>query len=86
MSLWTALISAACALGGTLAGLVTALRREGAERAAVKSQLQALTALGEELRQEQRRQGALLMELAQRLAREEEAVAQAQRQMDRIWN
>ena len=86
MNLWTALISTACALAGTLAGLFTALRREAAERAAIKSQLQALTALGEELRQEQRRQGALLMDLAQRLAREEEAMSQAQRQMDRIWN
>ena len=43
-------------------------------------------ARGEEIRREQRRMAELSVEMIQRLAREEEAVAQAHRRLDRFVN
>lgn len=86
MSMLPAIISALCALLGTLAGFCATIRRQAADRAEMRFRLDCLTELGEEIRQEQRRMGDRLAELGQRLAREEEAVAQAHRRLDHFVN
>ena len=57
-----------------------------ADMAQIRSRLDCLTELGEEIRREQRRMAELSVEMVQRLAREEEAVAQAHRRLDRFVN
>ena len=86
MTVWPAIISALCALLGTLAGFCATVRRQGADMAQIRSRLDCLTELGEEIRREQRRMAELSVEMVQRLAREEEAVAQAHRRLDRFVN
>ena len=54
--------------------------------AQIRSRLDCLTELWEEIRREQRRMAELSVEMVQRLAREEEAVAQAHRRLDRFVN
>ena len=79
MTVWPAIISALCALLGTLAGFCATVRRQAADMAQIRSRLDCLTELGEEIRREQRR-------MAELSAREEEAVAQAHRRLDRFVN
>ena len=86
MTVWPALISALCALLGTLTGFCATVRRQAADMAQIRSRLDCLTELGEEIRREQRRMAELSVEMVQRLAREEEAVAQAHRRLDRFVN
>lgn len=86
MTALPAMISALCALLGTLAGFCATVRRQAADMAEIRSRLDCLTELGEELRREQRRMAELSVEIIQRLAREEEAVAQAHRRLDRFVN
>ena len=81
MTVWPAIISALCALLGTLAGFCATVRRQAADMAQIRSRLDCLTELGE-----QRRMAELSVEMVQRLAREEEAVAQAHRRLDRFVN
>ena len=71
MSGWASILSAACALLGTLAGFWATARKRAEENAEMRIQLAGLLTLTEELRQEQRRQGEQLAVLAARLNREE---------------
>lgn len=78
MTVWPAIISALCALLGTLAGFCATVRRQAADMAQIRSVRQSS--------REQRRMAELSVEMVQRLAREEEAVAQAHRRLDRFVN
>ena len=59
MTVWPAIISALCALLGTLAGFCATVRRQAADMAQIRSRLDCLTELGEEIRREQRRMAEL---------------------------
>ena len=72
MTVWPAIISALCALLGTLAGFCATVRRQAADMAQIRSRLDCLAELA--------------VERGRRLAREEEAVAQAHRRLDRFVN
>ena len=71
MSGWASILSAACALLGTLAGFWATARKRAEENAEMRIQLAGLLTLTEELRQEQRRQGEQLAVLVAWLNREE---------------
>ena len=63
MTVWPAIISALCALLGTLAGFCATVRRQAADMAQIRSRLDCLTELGEEIRREQRRMAELSVEM-----------------------
>ncbi len=86
MSLIPAAVSALCALLGVLAGYCATARQRAADMAELRSRLGYLGEMAEETRLELRRLSLQTAELAQRLARQEEAAAQAQRWLDRFVN
>ena len=60
MTVWPAIISALCALLGTLAGFCATVRRQAADMAQIRSRLDCLTELGEEIRRDAQAEGDAL--------------------------